>query len=164
MLFRSWSVLRSKAVLLAVSFGLLAIGLIFVDELAADRRLYIYAALMNIGFAVFPTWFLQGMEDVAKITVFNFSSRLIGALMIILLVTAPNDYPYYLLILSCSYILGGGVALLYVIRKYRLRYTAQNDSLATRKGLPIFVNNMFATIYSAVGLTILPYLDRRAHV
>ena len=152
-----WSVLRSKAVLLAVSFGLLAIGLIFVDELAADRRLYIYTALMNIGFAVFPTWFLQGMEDVAKITVFNFSSRLVGAVMIILLVTAPNDYPYYLLILSCSYILGGGVALLYVIRKYRLRYTSQNDSLATRKGLPIFVNNMFATIYSAVGLTMLRY-------
>lgn len=150
-----WSVIRSKALLLLLSFAILFACFAFIDEFNANKKLYLFTALINVGFALFPSWFLQGVENMAKTTVFNFVAKLVGAILIVLLITSPKHYPYYLLILSLSYIAGGGLAFLYVVRKYKLSYTSQSDKAALSKGFPIFINILFATIYSAVGLTML---------
>ncbi len=150
-----WSVIRFKSILLLLSFAVLTISIFSIDKFNGDKILYFYAWLINIGFVLFPSWFLQGVEDISKITTFNFAAKFVGALAIVLIIQNATQYPLYLLILSLSYILSSMIALYYVIKKYNLHTTATKYSKVITKGFPIFLNNIFGAIYSTIGLTML---------
>ena len=153
-----WSVISSKLILLMVSFMILC-GLYFVfPRVQEDFLLYFFAALVNIGFAIFPTWFFQGMEKMAKMAVFNFSVRVISGTLTVLLITAPAHYRFYILISSLAYVVVGLVAFIYVIRHYKLWQNKFNFDLSPiKKGFPIFLNLTFATLYTTAGFTILGF-------
>lgn len=153
-----WSVISSKFVLLLVSFMILC-GLYFVfPRVHEDFLLYLFAALVNIGFAIFPTWFFQGVEKMAKMAIFNFSVRVISGTLTVLLITAPSHYRFYLLISSLAYVVVGFVAFVYVIRHYKLLpRNFKFDSSPVKKGFPIFLNSAFATLYTTAGFTILGF-------
>jgi PST family polysaccharide transporter len=152
-----WSVIRIKTLLLILSFFILAIFAFTFDKVRDEKVLYFYAALINIGFVLFPTWFFQGIEKMAKMTFFNFSIKLIGALLIILFIRNSSSYQYYLLILSLSYIIVGVFSLIYLIKKYDLKPSSNKENKAVIKGFPIFLNNIFSTLYTAAGLTMLGF-------
>ena len=153
-----WSVISSKFVLLLVSFMILC-GLYFVfPRVHEDIQLYLFAALVNIGFAIFPTWFFQGMEKMAKMAIFNFSVRVISGTLTVLLITAPSHYRFYLLISSLAYVVVGFVAFIYVIKHYSLLpKNFKFDFSPIKKGFPIFLNLAFATLYTTAGFTILGF-------
>ncbi len=153
-----FSVLRFKTLLLIVSFFVLLVLAFTFDEVVEDRLLYFYAYLILIGHVLFPNWFLQGIEKMSQITIFIFIVKLLGALLIVLFVRQANDYRLFLLFLSLSFIFVGGVSLGYVIRSFNIHYTSKKDLFVIEKGLPIFLNNFFALVYSVVGFTILGIL------
>ena len=74
-----WSVMRAKGWLLLISFLILACLPLFVPRVEADLRLYLYTALINVGFVFFPTWFLQGIQQMHKMALVNILIKLIGA-------------------------------------------------------------------------------------
>lgn len=152
-----WSVIVSKFVLLLLSFLLLLVLYVVFPKVHDDFWLYFFAALVNIGFAVFPTWFFQGMEKMAKMAVFNFAVRVVSGTLVVLLITAPEHYRYYLLISSLAYIVVGFVAFCYVVKKYQLLPHGKFlfDASPVRKGFPIFLNCAFAALYTTAGFTIL---------
>ena len=155
-----WTVVRFKGILLIVSFIVLFLLSIFFTKVKEDRLLYFYAALINVGFVLFPTWFFQGIEKMTRMSFFNFLIKLLGAVFILLLIHTPSDYRIYLLLLSLSYVLVGLIAFLYVVKKYNLYFSIEDkkyDSEVIKKGFPIFLNVFFATLYSIAGLTILGF-------
>lgn len=154
-----WSVIASKFVLLLLSFALLVGLYLFFPKVHADFWLYFFAALVNVGFAIFPTWFFQGIEKMAKMAVFNFMVRLVSGTMVVLLITAPEHYRYYLLISSLAYVVVGLIAFCYVIKKYNLLpqgcYSFDKGPIV--KGFPIFLNCAFAALYTTAGFTIIGF-------
>lgn len=152
-----WTVIRFKTLLLAVSFLLLAGLYIVYGKVHNDPLLYFYAALLNVGVVLFPTWFYQGVEQMHKMAITNAAIKLLGAVLIIFLIQSANDYRLYVLILSLSYIAVGAVSFVYVIRHFGLSpqkgITGNSDII--QKGFPVFLNNIFATIYSIGGITVL---------
>ncbi len=151
-----WTVIRFKVLLLCASFVILFLLYFFSSKVHEDPILYLYAALINVGFVFFPNWFFQGMEKMAKMSLFNFVIKLLGALLVVLLVSSPDDYRLYLLILSLSYALVGVLAMLYVIRKFNLttiNFTFEKSVI--KKSFPIFLNTLFASLYTISGMTIL---------
>lgn len=152
-----WSVITSKLILLLLSFTILFGLYLFFPKVHDDFWLYFFAALVNVGFAVFPTWFFQGMEKMAKMAVFNFAVRVVSGTLVVLLITAPEHYRYYLLISSLAYIVVGFVAFCYVVKKYQLLPHGKFlfDASPVRKGFPIFLNCAFAALYTTAGFTIL---------
>lgn len=152
-----WTVLRFKGFLLLVTFFILGVLAFTFDKVQQDKLLYLYAALINIGFVLFPSWFFQGIEKMSKITLFNFAIKLSGVILIILFIHKRNDYPYYLLILSLSYILVGILSIIYVIVNFKLYPTFKKANEVVFKGFPIFINNFFSNIYTALGLTMLGF-------
>lgn len=152
-----WTVIRVKGLLLILSFVLLFVLSIFFAKVREDKLLYFYAAIINIGFVFFPTWFFQGLEKMTRMSIFNFLIKALGAVLIIFIVNAPTDYRIYLFLLSLSYVVVGLFAFIYVIKKYALYFdkSCKLDSKVIKKGFPIFLNNMFATLYTASGITIL---------
>ncbi len=152
-----WTVIKTKLLLLLASFVILGILYFTFPKVHEDPVLYLFAALVNVGFTLFPTWFFQGMEKMAKMAALNFAIRVTSGTLTILLITAPEHYRYYLLISSAAYIVVSFIAFLYVIRHYNLmpKKETHNEWAPVKKGFPIFLNNIFATLYTTAGFTIL---------
>ena len=147
-----WNVVTFKFLLLIVSFAFL---FAFSDN-QHNVTLLFAAALLNVGCVFFPSWFLQGVEQIAKMSMFTLFVRVLGAVFVFLFVKTPSHVLLYLLILSLSNVIVGFVAFLYVIRKYRLTYCRPRNLFtcqSVKKGLPIFFNTFLVNCNVFVGVT-----------
>ncbi len=153
------TVMVSKTVLFVVSLMVMGVLYAVFAPVHADPVLYLWAALFNLGFVLFPTWLYQGMEDMGRMSVMNFVTKLTGALLIIAVVRKAEDYIAYMTILSVVYIVVGGVALGYAVRHYGvLESKTRNKEFSKailRKSCPIFVTSLAGSLYNAMGLTLL---------
>jgi len=154
-----WTVIRFKSILLIISFAILGILYFTFSKVNEDPLLYFYAALINIGFVMFPTWFFQGIEKMKDMAIFSFIIKLSGAVLVIWMINTPADYQNYILILSLSYVLVGIISFVYVVEKYDLNFKHKRDKVLNnkviKKGAPIFLNNIFVCLYSITGMTII---------
>ncbi|MBQ4019044.1 MAG: oligosaccharide flippase family protein, partial [Paludibacteraceae bacterium] len=153
-----WSVIVAKTVLLLLSFGVLALLPLFVDRVACDPALYIYTALTNIGIVFFPTWYLQGVQQMDKMAWANFFTKLLGAVLVLSLVREAAAYRLYPLLMSVASIAVGIGAFVYVIRHFHIsRPSLSRASLreVMHAGAPIFLNNVFIAFYTTANMTIL---------
>ena len=153
-----WAVITAKTGLLVLSFVILALLPLFVERVACDPRLYIYTALTNIGIVFFPTWYLQGEQQMDKMAWANFFTKLLGALLVIALVREASMYRWYPLLLSISSILVGIGAMIYVVRHFQIgSYICSHEAMneVIRAGMPIFINNVFVSLYTTVNMTLL---------
>ena len=153
-----WSVIAMKLVLLVLSFAVLWVLSLTMARVIADPRLYWYTAVINIGIALFPTWYLQGVQEMGKMAWFNFVIRLTGAVAVILLVREAGQYRLYPLLLSLASAVTGCVALFYTVRRFRLgAFCLHRQSLreVAGAGFPVFLNNVFISFYTLANMTIL---------
>ena len=153
-----WAVITAKTGLLVLSFVILAFLPLFVERVACDPRLYIYTALTNIGIVFFPTWYLQGEQQMDKMAWANFFTKLLGALLVIAIVREASMYRWYPLLLSVSSIFVGIGAMIYVVRHFEIgRYVCTREAMkeVLWAGAPIFINNVFISLYTTVNMTLL---------
>lgn len=153
-----WAVITAKTGLLVLSFVILALLPLFVERVACDPRLYIYTALTNIGIVFFPTWYLQGEQQMDKMAWANFFTKLLGALLVIAIVREASMYRWYPLLLSVSSIFVGIGAMIYVVRHFEIgKYVCTREAMkeVLRAGAPIFINNVFISLYTTVNMTLL---------
>ena len=153
-----WSVVTLKCLLLAVSFVLLGVLSLTVDRIASDPMLYWCAALVNIGVVFFPTWYLQGIQSMTKMAVFNLTIKLLGAVLILSIIRNSGQYHLYPLLLSAASMLVGIVAFIYVVKHYDMGSWQWDKAVfaeVARAGFPIFLNNVFVSLYTTINLTIL---------
>lgn len=153
-----WSIIKHKSILLGISFIALGVMYFTFPKVTDDFPLYVYAALVNIGFVFFPTWFFQGIERMGKMAIFNFISRAFGGLLVILLVRETSDYRLYLFLNSIVYVFVGFTAFIYVVKKYELiPYISDKQVFkdSFTKSFPIFINSLCAMFYTVFGMTLL---------
>ena len=153
-----WAVITAKTGLLVLSFVILAFLPLFVERVACDPQLYIYTALTNIGIVFFPTWYLQGEQQMDKMAWANFFTKLLGALLVIAIVREASMYRWYPLLLSVSSIFVGIGAMIYVVRHFEIgKYVCTREAMkeVLWAGAPIFINNVFISLYTTVNMTLL---------
>ena len=153
-----WSVIGAKSVLLLLSFGVLAVLPLFMERVACDPKLYVYTALTNIGIVFFPTWYLQGIQQMDKMAWANFFIKLLGAVLVLTLVREASAYRLYPLLMSLASIAVGIGALVYVILHYGISRPVFNRQVmreVMHAGAPIFLNNLFVSLYTTANMTIL---------
>ena len=153
-----WSVIAAKGMLLILSFAILAVLPFCMERVACDPKLYIYTALANIGIVFFPTWYLQGVQQMDKMAWANFFTKLLGAVLVLSLVREASAYRLYPLLMSASSILIGIGAMIYVIRHFGIcRPVLSRQTLreVMQTGAPIFLTNVFVALYTTANMTIL---------
>ena len=153
-----WSVIAAKGMLLILSFAILAVLPFCMERVACDPKLYIYTALADIGIVFFPTWYLQGVQQMDKMAWANFFTKLLGAVLVLSLVREASAYRLYPLLMSASSILIGIGAMIYVIRHFGIsRPVLSRQTLreVMQAGAPIFLNNVFVALYTTANMTIL---------
>lgn len=153
-----WSVIAAKTCLLVLSFAILAVLPLYMERVACDPKLYIYTALTNIGIVFFPTWYLQGVQQMDKMAWANFFTKLLGAVLVLSLVREASAYRLYPLLMSVAGILIGIGAMIYVIRHFGIRRPAFDRATlreVMQAGAPIFLNNIFIAFYTTANMTLL---------
>ena len=153
-----WAVIAAKSMLLLISFVILAALPFCMERVACDPKLYIYTALTNIGIVFFPTWYLQGVQQMDKMAWANFFTKLLGAVLVLSLVREASAYRLYPLLMSVASILIGIGAMVYVIRHFgisRPAFSRQTMREVMQAGAPIFLNNVFVALYTTANMTIL---------
>lgn len=158
-----WGVISAKFtlfILACFAFFLLSIG---YGRIREDYLLYGSLFAVNIGYVLFPTCFFQGIENMRVVALINFIIKLIGTGLPVFLVAAPDDYLIYAAMPSAAYALMGVIAFIYAIRKYDIvrpsheKIRAERDN-QMKKGFPVFLNTLFAALYTVANLTILGLL------
>lgn len=153
-----WGVIGSKVGLLVLSFVVLGLVAIGWEKMGDDWRLYVYTAMVNIGVVFFPTWYLQGVQDMRKMAWVNFVIKVLGALLVVIFVQHSWQYRIYPLLLSVSSILVGLGMFVYVVKNYdlgnpRLEWNTIKEVMGA--GGMIFLNQVFVNLYTSVNFTIM---------
>ena len=153
------TVMGSKCVLFGVSMAVMAVLYGLYAPVHADPWLYFWAAMFNLGFVLFPTWFYQGMEKMGVMSLFNFATKAVGAVLIIVLVRKTSDYVLYMAIQTLVSVVVGSCALGYIVRRYRICSSRDRDRVLScevlKKSAPVFVTNLAGSLYNALGITML---------
>lgn len=152
-----WNVMICKFILLGASFLLFILLSLFWGKIQEDYKLYLILFSINIGFTLFPTWFFQGIENMKSMAIINFLIKVFGMGLSIFFVNTPDDYLIYAAMPSFSYAIFGILSFIYVVKKYNLQFCSNKKGVIheSKKGFPIFLNSLFATLYTTANITIL---------
>lgn len=155
-----WGVISAKFILLFIAICAFFILSAFYGRVQDDPLLYAALFLINVGCALFPTWFFQGVEEMGTIACVNCLIKVIGTGLPVFLVYAPEDYLIYASMPSVAYLLMGCIAFFYAVRRFRLQRPELEDIASERNrqlslGFPVFLNILFASLYTITNLTIL---------
>ena len=88
----------------------------------------------------------------------NFLTKLSGAILVLAFVREASAYRLYPLLMSLSSIVIGIGAMLYVIRHFGIRSYVWSGPVmreVLQAGAPIFINNVFVSLYTTANMTIL---------
>lgn len=155
-----WGVISAKFLLFVIAVCAFCLLAAFYGRIQQDPLLYVLLFVINLGYLLFPTWFFQGMEEMGKVAIINLFIKVIGTGIPVFLVTAPEDYLIYAAMPSFAYLLMGIIAFCYAKGRYGLRVPNADLMRSERDtqiklGFPVFLNTLFAALYTIANLTIL---------
>lgn len=119
-----------------------------------EIRTVIYISISVVFFSIlFPEWLFQGLEEMKYITIINSISRILFVVCVFSFIREKNDYIYYPLFNSISFLLAGIVSMYIVICKkkvllYRPKYCKLLALL--KRGFDIFINQICFCLYQYV--------------
>lgn len=96
---------------------ILTASVLLNGRLRSDALLYVSAFTFVVGTALFPVWFLQGLELLQVVAGMNLISRLLALAPIFLFVKQPEDAAFVLLIQGAGSVAAGVFALLWIQKK-----------------------------------------------
>lgn len=154
------TVIAFKSLLLVISFALLAVLYLTMPRVQNDFYSFFLVAAFNLGWVLFPTWFFQGVERMAKMSMFSFLVKSLGAVFVVLSVSSPEHYHRYLLGLTLANIVVGFFSFFYVKRTYHFQLEKPQPFLSdesVRKGFPIFLNTILINCNSVLGMFLMGF-------
>ncbi len=100
--------------LVVVAASLATLAVLYAERLRPDASLYAVAFTAVVGNALFPIWFLQGLERLQAVAAIQVTTRLLALLLIFVLVHAPSDAAYVLAINGGSTMLAGLLSIAWI--------------------------------------------------
>jgi O-antigen/teichoic acid export membrane protein len=108
-------------VLVSVVFVLFIFTLPYFSN---QKSLYLLALTILAGQAISPVWVLQGLENFGWITFINVLSKTVYLAGVFVFVKQPDDYIYASLFWGLGLLVGHGMALGYLVKKYGVNFRA----------------------------------------
>lgn len=150
------TIIFSSIILLRVIFAFICIALISmlvlnIDYFFPHYQLYLLAAGIVLGSAIFPEFLFQGIERMGLITIITVLMRVLFIGAMFLLIHKPEDYQLYILLLSLTQLFIGftGIVISIILLKVRLVIPeAKTLKEFIKKGFPIFSSKVGISIYT----------------
>jgi PST family polysaccharide transporter len=160
-------ILYAKSILFLISLLIFAIAIVFVSKSADETKVGIYTFLITISWVLSPNWFYQGMQQLTKVALFNFLSKIIFTVLILTIIRDKNSYWWQPLILSLTQILISLVSLLYAVKKFGISIKKTSFRSVTDllwEDRMIFFSMLATNLYTDTNIVILGMFETREHV
>jgi PST family polysaccharide transporter len=130
---------------------LVLIGLTFTLEKAiAEQPLFLSGIVVLLGYALNSFWFFQSIEQMKIISLLNVLSKIIFIVSLLVIVTAPQDYIYVLILMGLGNFLAGIIGIIIIIHQHKIHYqlpslySIQNE---LKEGWWILASNFSISVY-----------------
>ncbi|OGX83787.1 flippase [Hymenobacter glacialis] len=114
-------VLYAKLLLFAVSLLIFLVLLDTLPQLREEKQVAIYSFLIVFSFVLTPNWLYQGMQELYNIAIFNFITKLLFTVCVLVVIKERQDYVWQPLLIGVAHVLVGVVAFAWAVRKYQIR-------------------------------------------
>jgi O-antigen/teichoic acid export membrane protein len=126
----------------------------------SEKTLFLFSLAVLLGQFVSPIWFLQGIENVKWITVYNIVSKIIYLGLVFFFVKKENDYIYVNLFWGIGMFLSGIVFLIKIIIKHQfsffnIKIKSVRDLL--KKDFSMFSSQIFLSLHLYAPVIIISY-------
>ena len=157
------SILTCKLLIFLLITALAAVAVTVAGSMGAafDANLFWASYLLVMGYAVFPIWFFQGIQQMHYITIFNVGAQAAALALILLFVRGPDDYVLAALFLSCALPAAGVCSLVLLLRKFRYIFVLpswRGIRNAFADGFYVFTSTVAINIYTTTNTVALGIL------
>lgn len=142
-------IFTAKIYLLLVSVLIFSILLITIPFLREHYLLFVIVFGQTINFALFPTYYYQGMQKMKIATIIQVIFKLLSLPFIFVLVKSSNDLSLFAIINTITMVIGGTVAILLVIfvDRLRIRWVGFSELRSWfKEAFPFFLSNSVGTL------------------
>lgn len=156
---------RLSIAVIVVLAVLLLSGFLFND--GAQLFMFLTSLGMIFGDVFIPTWLFQGLERMKYVTIVNSFSKIIFALLVVLVVKEKQDYRYILLMNSAGYVLAALLSIILVRRQFGITLHIPSRSAVRaelREGLPLFLSTIGMSLYRNINVLVLNFFVSSASV
>ncbi len=157
--------LALNAIMAVIAYAALAVALIFVPSLQADRNLYILISSLIFFNCIGMNWLFQGLEQYTYITVSSIIFKFIALVAMLLLVRSKSDYVIYggISIFASS---ASNVLNFFYSRKFvSLRPSGRlNIRRHLKAALVFFAMTAATTVYTNLDTVMLGFMTTKADV
>lgn len=160
-------VLYAKTILFALSAIIFFAALTFVSHSYNESKVAVYTFLIAISWVITPNWFYQGMQKLTQVALFNFLSKLLFNVLIIVIIRQKSYYIWQPLILSLSQILVSAISLQYAIRHFNIklvRVTFKSVLDLLWEDRMIFFSMLATNLYTDTNIVILGFYETKEHI
>ncbi|KAB0584869.1 flippase [Comamonas kerstersii] len=127
-------------------------GLVFLfDNLRVDAHFYALAFLSVFGSALFPLWFLQGIEKMRMAAFFQFFGKFFGLILLFLVVKNSSDVEWAIFSSSISTVLVGIFSLIFIFRGdffYFCKPSLYGVVKELKEGWVLFTSRVYISSYA----------------
>lgn len=113
-------VVFSKILLFVFCTIVYSVLLLLIPKIRDHYVLFILTYLVNIGHIFFPTWMLQGTENLTTFAVYNLIIKIIANLFLLFFLREESQFYLIPAFLSLGHIIIGIIAFAYCIKYYNL--------------------------------------------
>lgn len=153
-----WDILWTRLFLATASTLTILLFTSFFGTVIKFKLLYFIILPYIYGFALFPAWFLQGMQEMKYIAYLNIAAKLVTFVLIARLIQQPEDIYIAVGIISGTQLCVGLVGIIFSILKFNLKFRYPKISRIIRElilGKEIFCSRLFVNLYTTTNIVVL---------
>ncbi|KIX20494.1 hypothetical protein SY27_11290 [Flavobacterium sp. 316] len=126
----------------------------------SEKSLFLFSLTILLGQIVSPIWFLQGVENVKWITVYNIISKIIYLGLVFFFIKKESDYIYVNLFWGVGMFLSGIVFLIKIIIEHQFsvfNIKIKNVKNLLKKDFSMFSSQIFLSLHLYAPVIIISY-------
>lgn len=116
-------VLSAQVLLFLLSTLIFSVCLFAVPQLSVEKEVAVFSFLVTIGTVFTQNWLFQAMQDLPKIAVLSFISKLLFTISIVFLVRRESDYVWIPLVTAIIQIMVSLVSFAWSVKRYQLSFS-----------------------------------------
>ncbi len=148
----------SQCFLFLLSVILYTVLVFSIPKVSAEQQLAVFSFLICISTLMTQNWMFQAMQDLQKVALFNFVSKLLFVVVVLLVIRHKQDYIWQPLIISVIQIGVSIISFTYAIRRYKIRlyYVPLTKCLALLwEERNLFFSLVVINVYTTTNIVIL---------
>lgn len=160
-------VLSVKIILFFVSLLLFSIAVIYVGPLSREKTVALFSFFACIGTLLTQNWLFQAMQNLSKVAMLNFISRLLFTVLVLLVVRQKSDYVFYPLLNSLVTVFIAVVSLVWAYRLYKLKFSFAGFSRVKEilwNEKMVFFSTVVISLYTTTNVVLLGLIQSDTQV